>query len=243
MNNFDTSSTGLNIELSACYDQDLSRFYFEEAFFAIKEGKKELLVYCEGNYYDFEKEYTFTKKELLSAIMDQFFSSMLESNWLKDDFKTKMGFTLTKATKQDLIDYVKESCYYIEDWAAFCEKAGFKSNFDIVVSYGYCQGDYKEIIVPHKFWDCVGIKKPDCVQSDLRKTIDHLLWDCPIYCRFTVNEQEFFIDQELKDIYSWDESEALEIAQKLIEKDFTQKQQAVIISFLSSAFKTDLGYQ
>ena len=70
MNNFDQSSTGLNIELSAFLDTDLSYIYFQEAFFTIKEGRKDFLVYCEGNFSDFEKEYFFTKKELLAAIMD-----------------------------------------------------------------------------------------------------------------------------------------------------------------------------
>lgn len=41
MNNFDQSGTGLNITVSAFRDTDLSRFYFEEAFFTIKEGRKE----------------------------------------------------------------------------------------------------------------------------------------------------------------------------------------------------------
>lgn len=243
MNNFDTSSTGLNIELNASYDLDLSRFYFEEAFFTIKEGRKDLLVYSEGNFSDFEKDYTFTKKELLAAIMDQFFPSMLESIWLKDDFKTKMGFTLSKANKQDLTDYVKETCYYIEDWFAFCEKAGFKANFDIIISRGYSQGDYKEVIVPHKFWECIGVKKPDCVQSNLGDTVDRLLWDCPIYCRVIVNGEEYYLDDCLDDCYSWDKAEVLEKAQMLFKNSFTSEQQTIIIDFLQSALKTDLDYQ
>ena len=67
MNNFDQSSTGLNIDVDAFRDTCLSRFYFEEAFLTIKEGLKDCLVYCEGNFSDFEKEYFFTKAELLAA--------------------------------------------------------------------------------------------------------------------------------------------------------------------------------
>lgn len=242
MNNFDQSSTGLNISVSAFRDTDLSRFYFEYAFFTIKEGRKDCLVYCEGNFSDFEKEYTFTKKELLAAIVDQHFPAMVEYLWLKDDFKTRMGFTLSKATKQDLVTYTKEVCYYVEDWQAFCEKAGFKANFDIVVSCGYCQGDYREVIVPHKFWDCIGIVKPLDVQSNLCGYIDNLLWDCPVYCQFEVNGIEFNVSSELKDSYDWDKAEALEIAAKLIKDSFTSEEQVIIMNFLASSLKTDLDY-
>lgn len=175
--------------------------------------------------------------------MEQNFPAMVESIWLKDDFKTRMGFALSKATKEDLVTYTKEVCYYVEDWQAFCEKAGFKANFDIVVSRGYCQGDYKEVIIPHKFWDCIGIVKPLDVQSDLSGYIDNLLWDCPVYCRFTVNEDEFYVDQELKNSYEWDKSEALKIAQNLIKDSFTSEEQTIIMDFLASSLKTDLDYQ
>ena len=154
-----------------------------------------------------------------------------------------MGFGYSKATKQDLIDFIKEELYEEYEWLAFCEKAGFKSNFDIVVSHGYSQGDYKEIIVPHKFWDIVGIPKPECVQSNLGDYIDNLLWDCPIYARFSVNEGDFYIDQELKSSYNWDKAEALEIAQNLIKDSFTSEEQKVIMDFLASSLKKELDHQ
>lgn len=241
MNNFDQSSTGLNITVSAFRDTDLSRFYFEEAFFTIKEGREDLLVYCEGNFNDFEKEYSFTKAELLVAYVDHMGDTYSRSDFL-NDFKTNMGYGYSNACKDDLVEHVKHELYYPYEWHTFCEKAGFKANFDIVVSTGYCQGDYREVIVPHKLWECIGIPKPLDVQSNLGGHIDNLLWDCPVYCRFEVNGQEFYIDQELKSGYSWDKSEALEIAKNLIKDSFTIEDQVIIMDFLSSALKTDLDY-
>lgn len=240
MNNFDQSSTGLNITVSAFRDTDLSRFYFEDAFFTIKERDEDILVYCEGNFSDFEKEYTFTKAGLAGA-----YSAHLNTtkHGLYDDFKVDMGFSFHKATKQDMIDFIKGQLYEEYEWLAFCEKAGFKANFDIVVSRGYSQGDCREVIVPHKFWDIVGIPKPECVHSNLSGYIDNLLWDCPIYCRFTVNSEEFYIDQELKSSYNWNKSEALEIAATLIKDNFTSEQQSTILNFLASSLGTDLDYQ
>jgi hypothetical protein len=239
MNNFDQSSTGLNITVSAFRDTDLSRFYFEEAFFTIKEGRKDLLVYCEGNFLDFEKEYSFTKEALKHAWNEY---NNVAAKRATYGFSDKMGFSYSKATKQDLIDFIKEELYENYEWVTFCDKARFKSNFDIVVSRGYCQGDCREVIVPHKFWDIVGIPKPLDVQSNLGACIDNLLWDCPVYCRFEVNEQEFYIDQELKNSYEWDKVEALEIAAKMIKDSFTSEEQGIIMDFLSSSLKTDLDY-
>jgi len=230
--NFDASSTGLNITVCACYDTDLSRMYFEECFTFLDDQ----LVY--GDLKNFQPEYNFTKKELLLAW------SKVES---KDDFlvnfRSRMGFALHKATKQDLIDYCETETGGGCDWLNFCEKAGFKPNFDTVVSRGYCQGDYKEIIVPHEYWEAMGIPKPECVQSYLGGTIDNLLWDSPIYCRFTVNKDEFYIDPELSHVYEWDKSEALGIASKLIEKDYTTEQQSVIMQFLVNTLPNELDYQ
>lgn len=197
MNNFDQSSTGLNIEVSAFYDTDLSRFYFEEAFFTIKEGSKNLLVYCEGNFSDFEKEYTFTKEALKHAWNEY---NNIPAKRAVYGFSDKMGFSYSKATKQDLVDFIKEELYYSYEWYMFCKKSGFKANYDIVVSRGYSQGDYKEVIVPHKFWDCIGTPKPLDVQSDLGTYIGNLLWDCPIHARFTVNNSEFDIAESIDDI-------------------------------------------
>jgi len=236
--NFDISSTGLDITISACYDTDLGRIYFEECFTRLGDQ----LVYSEGSLSDFEKEYTFTIAELKSAMIDQFtYYTTLDQ--LKQDVKEFTGASWSKVKKANLIEYAKNHLYDEKEWQRFCEKVGFTPNFDTVVSQGYCQGDYKEIIVPHAFWEAIGVPKPECVQSNLGSTIDHLLWDCPIHCRFTVNEEEFYIDQELKDVYNWDKSEALEIASKLIEGDYTQEQKAVILQFLASALPTELDYQ
>jgi len=240
--NFDSSDTGLNITLSACYDTALSHIYFEDAFFKLG-GSKDRLVYGEGNLSDFEKEYTFTIAELKNALIEQWVWVSYTFEQLKADVKEFTGASWSKVKKGDLIEYVENSCSSTEQWTSFCEKAGFKGNFDIVVSRGYCQGDYKEVIVPHAFWDAAGVPKPECVQSELGSTIDHLLWDCPIYCRFTVGEEEFYIDQELNDVYIWDKSEALEIASKLIAGDYTAEQQKIIMDFLASVLPNELDYQ
>lgn len=228
MNNFDCSSSGINLEFSCFRDNDLSRLYFEEAF--IRDGDQ--LIYTEGNFSEWEKEYTFTLEELKSALIDQLVGQFYALDELKADVKDHTGESWSKVKKQELVDYLIDDYFSPQCWLEFCQKAGFNPNFDIVISRGYCQGDYKEVIIPHKFWECIGVKKPECVQSNLGDTIANLLWDSPIYCRLTINDEEYFIDQDMADCYNWDKSEALVIAEKQLGDDFTAEQKAYIMAWL-----------
>jgi hypothetical protein len=238
MNNFDTSSSGLDIELVANYDLDLSRIYFDECFARIGDQ----LVYGEGQCSDFVKAYTFTVDDLKDAIIGQLCWTNYGISDLKADIKGYTGNSWSKIKKADLVKYMQKD-WDSYQWNEFCEKAGFAANFDTVISRGYSQGDYEKVIVPYKLWECIGVKKPECVQSNLVKTINNLLWNSPVYCRFTVNGEEFYIDQELTDVYKWDKDEALQIAGKLIKKEYTEEEQTIILDFLTSALKTNLDYQ
>ena len=223
MNNFDQSSTGVNIELSVFRDICLSQLYFDDYFFKVGDD----LIYSGDNFSDFEKGYTFTKPDLLVA-----WAEVESKNDFLENFRTKMGFGYSKATKQDLIDYIQGELYYKKDWLEFCNKAGFKPNFDIVASRGYSQGTYSEVIVPHSFWEAVGIEKPSDVQQSLGSAIDNLLWNAPIHCNLEVNGKEYQIGYELKDSYEWDKEEVLKIVKRLIAPDFSESEQKIIMDYL-----------
>ena len=57
-------------------------------------------------------------------------------------FRIKWGFSYSKATKQDLIDFIKGELYENTEWPTFCEKR-IKANFDIVVSMGILKATIK----------------------------------------------------------------------------------------------------
>ena len=77
-----------------------------------------------------------------------------------------------------------------------------KPGYDSFTSTGYSQGDWVDVIYKTQYYD--------------RKTIDHILWDAPVRCIITINNQEYYIDDEFKDRYDYDKDEVLEICQKII---------------------------
>ena len=86
---------------------------------------------------------------------------------------------------------------------------------------------------------CVNVVCLDKLPDECTK--DHVYEDNKLI--YHTNDQEYYIDQDMADIYNWDKSGALKIAGELIEKDFTQDEQTTIISFLQSALKDSLDYQ
>lgn len=82
-----------------------------------------------------------------------------------------------------------------------------KEGYDSFTSTGYSQGDWIDVIYSTQYYD--------------RKLINHILWDAPIRCIITINGNDYYIDEEFKDIYVYDKDEALEICQKIIP-DFDQ---------------------
>ncbi len=210
MNNFDQSSTGLNIELSIFRDTDQSRHDFEECFNIIQSEsyrRHTIAVYTDfGNIdpdFDFEDpaNYDFTKKELVAAMKKA-------SIWDQETARYK-GYDLYKATKQELIEFAKEE-YNYSDFAEFLEN--FTPNFVTIKTCGYSQGDYAEVIFSKKVIDYLEkscLKSFDELLPSLETTVDHLFWDSPIYARLTVNDDEYYLDELLPDLYEYDKDKLI----------------------------------
>ena len=88
----------------------------------------------------------------------------------------------------------------------------FRCGYESYVSRGYSQGDRLDVIYKTgRFTEIM---------------IDHLLWDAPVYCRITINDDEYYIDEYMKDQYEYDKDEAIEICKKIIP-DFEKYQDEI----------------
>jgi len=210
--NFDQSSSGINLELSICWDCDRSQSEFNECFHVLQHSgyrTNSILEYLDfgsiDQSFDFEDltNYDFTKKELTAALKSGGY-------WDQSDARYK-GYDLYKATKQELCDYLKEASYY-DDLAEFL-KENFKANYKTLVSRGYCQGDYSEIIYSKNaiaWLEKETNKTWDQLEKYLQIEAGHLLWDAPLYARLTVNDtDEIYLDELVKDLYSYDKNALL----------------------------------
>lgn len=183
-NNFDCSSTGINIECSACYDTDLSRIYFEDMFDSVWFNNrysivldKDLEVGSIGNLFKACEvvDFTVKKKANILEVLNEYGDYCYDWNdYTKEEALEELKDISGKYT-QELIEkgYAKP-------------KEGYKA----FVSRGYCQGDYAFVI---------------CKDTLTNDYVDHLLWDAPVYASVSIgNTTEYLYQEFCKDEYEWD---------------------------------------
>ena len=243
--NFDSSSTGLNIELSICRDSDSAQRDFKECFDIVQSEshrRHTIAVYKDyGNIspdFDFDDpvNYDFTKQDLICGLKNlDLYNNNTAFYW---------GFSsVHKMNKSELIEFAKIANQ--SDWADFLACIG-TPNFVAIKTRGYCQGDYAEVIFPKKVIDYLErecLKPFDQLLPSLQTTVDHLFWDCPIYARLTVNDEEYYWDELLLDLYDFDKDHMIAQFKQVYANKFNAKDLQIVVDFLSENVPEYPDYQ
>jgi len=209
--NFDQSSTGVNLELACVHNTDLSRIYFDDDIEILEYAgitKGSLLLYTEGGEFeDFEKDFELDQKDfkiVFKAIIKEIYCGNKKD--FLDDWAYYIGCYLIQATKDNMREFwenVSDDCFFdfIEEYADL--------NYKTIDIHGSCQGDYGKVIVP---------KESFLYNSEnCHEYLNNLVFDAPLSIRLEVDEVEYYLDQELKDLYNYDKDEVLEIAKKELQ--------------------------
>lgn len=180
-NNYDMSSIGTSIEVSAYYDTNLDRLWFEESFEKLGDN------WFYTDYGNVSSDVSFSigglKPDLKRILEDQY------------DFVENMN-------KQELLDtldnfmserYGHASLETFEEWEEELKDYNLElipsTPIEKIVTRGYSQGDYAEVFYfPDKLAEVWG---REVIEGDLKTEIDHLFWDCPIYCAVEIDSEEF----------------------------------------------------
>lgn len=233
MNNFDQSSSGLNLELSVFWDLDQARWLFDENFQRIE--KSDMLEYIEyGNInqsFDLGSwdNFTFTKKDIIEALKKD-----SQAEFLNDESKRLFDKPLQRLTKSELTEFCDNWLYYKADIYTF-QSENLKPNYYKICSRGHCQGDYCEIILTKKYIDYITkeCNKPfGKLLPSLQKEINHLLWDQPIYGRLLVNDNEYYLDELCEDLYTYDKDRLIAQFTKVYNNEFSKDDLKIIVDFL-----------
>lgn len=229
MNNFNLSSTGYNVELTIFFDCGISRFEFEENFKLVSCDSFSLLndryrgvnIYAyqlpDFDLFDLDNWAIPSKSKLYDLILNELFNGCTGTfNTETRDQFSKYSYQLTKL---ELLEFLADT--YEPDYQDFIIKH-FEPKFTVVSSRGHCQGDYVEVIYFKE--DYNGNENLD---------FDNEIWNAPIYARFTVNDEEFYIDEHLKDPYNYDEDEIEAIIEELINDSNIEDKQLVINEVIS----------
>lgn len=196
-NNFDTSSSGVNIEFAGSYDTWLSQQEFDENFSRIRDNNRHTAVFFYDDWGNikspesigdvFKISPKITKKELLEYM----------GGW-ENDYKRDIVFDILNKNIKDFTDF--------EDILTL------RKGFETIETRGYCQGDFCKVLInTNALKKCWG-KQPDT--KELSEEIDHLFWDCPIFARVTINDKEFNYDEYDLDRYDWQREEFAELVAK-----------------------------
>lgn len=246
-NNFDSASCGLNLELSIFKDTDQSQCLFSESFKILQHsgyGTNTIAIYTDcGNFSDDfsfsnSNEYIFTKADLVQA--------MKKSGLWDQETARYKGYNLYKDSKALLIEFAEEQCGGSLDFADFLQE-NFTAKYETIVTRGYCQGDYAEVIIPSKtvleLEKQCGKTFTDIESEWLSDYIDNLFWDSPVWARLEVNDQELYLDELIEDSYNYDKSQLLTKFNEVYNKDYSEEQFKIIADFLNTNLPEYPEYQ
>lgn len=204
MNNYDTSSTGDNIELSISYDNDLSSINFK----SFLEGDGEYAV----TRYKFGRDSSFF---VIGDVNKPMYTVTKLTKMKKDElidldgmYQLLCPYDYAEVTKKELVDELAQVTInryyeYITDNYSW----GNISNeiiHDYYITCGYCQGDATYVVNLNKAFT-----------KEYKQYIDNVFWDSPVRISLTVNDDdlnEYFYNLNE---YEYDKDATIEVVKKL----------------------------
>lgn len=222
INNYDQSSTGVNIEFSGCWDTDLSRIYFNESFKRVCDG---VFTYGGANGVKpcMDIKIKALKKDLLKFVSEHITEDC--ESWSKSDLLDSAMDYL----EQELVEYN----YNIEELASYCQfEVSFKNEIEIFITRGYSQGDYAKVIVDHT--ECKKAFGNNAYKKTLQQYIDHLFWDSPVFARLEIDNKEYEYFEYCDDSYSWDREKFI---------NGVSRDSGVSVKVLENIVPSELDYQ
>lgn len=246
-NNFDQSSTGLNIELSFFKDIDQSARDFEESFNIIQQDSYRSHTIAE--YTDFgniRSEFSFTNLSEYDFTVKGCKEALLKINpvsELNDTAKKIAGKTFKALNKTEIAEFLNDYFYYSSDLSAWLQN-NFTPLFTKLVTRGNCQGDYAEVIFSHKFKEYWKKEtKKDFSVDSFSDLVDNLFWNAPIYGRLVINDKEYYLDELLSDRYDYDKDQLVADFVKTYCSDFSSDNLQIIVDFLNDNLPEYPEYQ
>lgn len=220
--NFDQSSTGVNIEIDIRYDIQLSQIYFDD----FKNSNNDEMPV---KFYRKHSDYC-----VIGDITKPYYKKSELSNMKKCDLINLIcqyddsNFYMNDAKKHELI----EDLLSMVTWDRFIDnQLEQKLWHDLDYTHeivGYSQGDKVKVLIIDSEYNYI-----------TKEYLTNIFYDCPISGIITIDDDEYYIDEYLDDIYSWDNEEFL-TKFAVVYKDHEQKE--YISEFLEENLNSDLDY-
>jgi len=219
MNNFDQSSSGINLDLTVFFDTNYSQTLFDDNM-QRDNYNSELWHYTNYDQHSvtdllsIDSYANVTKKALIDLIEDKsnlnLITGLFEFDAMQDcaDYHNTYKSRLTKV---QLWEYYTETSDYSEVVDKLCDT--FSPKFLKVYSLGYSQGGSIECVIPEKLLsEC-----PTMTPNKWKDLIHNLTFRAPLYVSLMIDGEDSAIDSHISDLYSYDKEELLEIIEKEAE--------------------------
>ena len=205
IDNYDTSSTGTDIELSVFWDGESSRMDFEDNFqsvdtrgtYWIASQEKDSIRYA-SECLDFsECSYKDLRKFCLSCY-DSVRECMEEKlcDW-GNERGTWIEFAKECIDEFSLADHMRDGFPSIDN---------AKLLYGVQQAQGSCQGDWALVLYRLDDWN---------EDSNLFEIFSRMFFQAPLRCTLAVDGEEHFLCENIKDLYEYDRNEILEIVKRL----------------------------
>ncbi len=194
-NNFDMSSTGLNIEFNGYLNTDIARIHFNESIIESANVFHRASLY----FYDCAPctNVQADRKDIYEALNS--FNKTSTGGINGRDFIELWRYEFGRTKKvgfDDACRFVYEQAYYQFNWREYGEIIAYllPADYDYFITRGYSQGDAEFVVHPKGY---------------STESIDNLFWDVPIFAVLTVDGEEFYFDEHVKNLYRWKKDEIL----------------------------------
>ena len=209
----------LDIEVNIGNDYFSGQEDFKSNLHALRESDKNKIgLYQYIDYGNFKKIElwdlcTIDRKKTLKKPLLDYALSEYYNYWTKSELRR-----MTKDELADLIEnYMNEAGSDLDEWLEFAEESNITigaDSFKFYKTIGYSQGDIAEWCI--RISDLEEFKNGD---TTLKPYIDKLFWDAPISYSLTVDGEDYYIVEYVKDIYEYDKEEVYGICKELFKNN------------------------
>lgn len=244
LNNFDKSSTGINITCDFGFDHIASECFFDQTFTRLESGE---FLYSSQLEDPSNFEKTFSLPSAKQLFIDyvgyhhesgtkKTFSVLKETLIDLQDFGD--DFDLKTVTVETLSENIKNCITYYQSSkeAELFFEQNYKPNFKSMQIHGFCQGDTQTVIIP----EC-SIEVSN--SAGFFDTLQNIIYSLPVHIAFhvTTSEGEDFNvepDSLLDNLYTYKKGDVLESIKSL---DIPENVLSAIIDFAENNLPLTVG--
>ena len=233
VNNLDMASCGTVIELNIYRDLDRSQSDFAESITQV--NGMNVFTSC-GNFDAKNYEKSFNVNCTAQELVEKYFLSYFDKHYSLasvddlEELQNHLGIDIDEDTGLQTIHDAIYNNRDTDDYVKFMSEHFDPKHFE-VTAIGYCQGDYRTVIIPHELLTELGLEVTQEVADEFKDEINHLYWDAPITATLTVDGEEYNLEENLDDSYDYEHKHIIKAANIMFDGE---EKKDLIIEFLEN---------